>query len=137
MDGGAWQAMVHGVPKSWTQLSDFTLVFLPGKFHRGAWWATSMGSQRVLVLEHKQDLSIIVYGYKLSVLWYPHCTTSSDFTSIQVSLLSQSLNITILSILRFPFYLKDVIWPVLKVCLLATNSSSFHLSENVLFALLS
>ena len=24
MDGGAWQAIVHGVPKSWTQLSDFT-----------------------------------------------------------------------------------------------------------------
>ena len=24
MDGGAWQATVHGVTKSWTQLSDFT-----------------------------------------------------------------------------------------------------------------
>ena len=24
MDGGAWQATVHGVAKSWTQLSDFT-----------------------------------------------------------------------------------------------------------------
>ena len=23
MDRGAWQAAVHGVPKSWTQLSDF------------------------------------------------------------------------------------------------------------------
>jgi len=23
MDGGAWQATVHGVAKSWTQLSDF------------------------------------------------------------------------------------------------------------------
>ena len=54
MDGGAWQAIAHGVAKSQTRLSDFTLVFLPGKFHRGAWWATSMGSQRVLVLEHKQ-----------------------------------------------------------------------------------
>ena len=26
MDGGAWQAAVHGVAKSWTQLSDFTFT---------------------------------------------------------------------------------------------------------------
>ena len=24
MDGGAWEAAVHGVAKSWTRLSDFT-----------------------------------------------------------------------------------------------------------------
>ena len=27
MDGGAWSAAVHGVAKSWTRLSDFTLIF--------------------------------------------------------------------------------------------------------------
>ena len=27
MDGGAWWAAVHGVTKSWTRLSDFTLPF--------------------------------------------------------------------------------------------------------------
>ena len=27
MDGGAWQASVHGVAKSWTRLSDFTFTF--------------------------------------------------------------------------------------------------------------
>ena len=27
MDGGAWWAAVHGVTKSWTQLSDFTFHF--------------------------------------------------------------------------------------------------------------
>ena len=27
MDGGAWQAAVHGVAKSWTQLRDFTFTF--------------------------------------------------------------------------------------------------------------
>jgi len=27
MDGGAWWAPVHGVAKSWTRLSDFTLTF--------------------------------------------------------------------------------------------------------------
>ena len=37
MDGGAWWAAVHGVAKSWTQLSNFTFkwqltpVFLPGE----------------------------------------------------------------------------------------------------------
>ena len=30
MDRGAWWAAVHGVAKSWTQLSDFTLTF---QFH--------------------------------------------------------------------------------------------------------
>ena len=27
MDGGAWQAAVHGVAKNQTQLSDFTITF--------------------------------------------------------------------------------------------------------------
>ena len=27
MDRGAWQAVVHGVAKSWTRLSDFTFTF--------------------------------------------------------------------------------------------------------------
>ena len=27
MDGGAWEAAVHGVTESWTQLSDFTFTF--------------------------------------------------------------------------------------------------------------
>ena len=27
MDGGAWWAAVHGVAKSWTQLSDFSFTF--------------------------------------------------------------------------------------------------------------
>ena len=27
MDGGAWLAVVHGVSKSWTRLSDFTFTF--------------------------------------------------------------------------------------------------------------
>ena len=29
MDGGAWWATVHGVAKSWTQLSDFTFTYSP------------------------------------------------------------------------------------------------------------
>ena len=27
MDSGAWEAAVHGVAKSWTQLNDFTFTF--------------------------------------------------------------------------------------------------------------
>ena len=57
MDGGAWGAVVHGVTKSQTRLSDFTStfthwrrkwqptpVFLPGESQdEGAWWAVVYG----------------------------------------------------------------------------------------------
>ena len=33
MDGGAWQAAVHGVVKSRTRLSDFTFTFSLSLFH--------------------------------------------------------------------------------------------------------
>ena len=64
MDGEAWWAAVHGVAKSWTQLSDFTFTFhfpalekemathsivlagrIPGKGEPGG--LPSMGSHRV------------------------------------------------------------------------------------------
>ena len=60
MDGGPWEAAVHGVAKSGTRLSDFTFTFhfpalekemathssvlawrIPGM--RGAWWAAAYG----------------------------------------------------------------------------------------------
>ena len=59
MDGGAWWTAVHGVTKSWTQLSDvfhFTLSCigegngnplqyscLENPRDRGAWWAAVYG----------------------------------------------------------------------------------------------
>ena len=59
MDGGAWWAAVHGITKSWTRMSDFTLlftfmhwrrkwqptpVFLPGESQgQRAWWAAVYG----------------------------------------------------------------------------------------------
>ena len=57
MDGGAWWAGVHGVPKSRTRLSDFTFTFhfhalagnplqcscLENPRDRGAWWAAVYG----------------------------------------------------------------------------------------------
>ena len=64
MDGRAWWAAVHGVMKSWTQVSDFTFTFhfhalekemathssvlawrIPGMGEPG--WLLSMGSHRV------------------------------------------------------------------------------------------
>ena len=33
MDGGAWQAAVHGVIKSQTQLSNFTFTFLAVRYY--------------------------------------------------------------------------------------------------------
>ena len=40
MEGGAWQATVHGVAKSWTRLSDFTFTFTFSGVHRyeRIWW---------------------------------------------------------------------------------------------------
>ena len=61
MDGGAWWAEVHGVSRSWTRLSNFTLFFpfhallwrrkwqptpvscLENPRDRGAWWAAIYG----------------------------------------------------------------------------------------------
>ena len=60
MDGGAWYAVVHGVAKSRTRLSDFTFTFyfhmhwrrkwqptpvscLENPRDRGAWWAAIYG----------------------------------------------------------------------------------------------
>ena len=49
MDGGAWEAAVHGVTKSPTQLIDFAFLSLfqycclGNPTDRGAWWATVHG----------------------------------------------------------------------------------------------
>ena len=49
MDGGAWEAAVHGVAKSQTRLSDliflslFQYCCLGNPMDRGAWWATVHG----------------------------------------------------------------------------------------------
>ena len=59
MDRGAWKAAVHGVSRSRTQLSDFTVFFhfhalekematfqcscLENSWDRGAWWAPAYG----------------------------------------------------------------------------------------------
>ena len=41
MDGGAWRAIVHGVAKSWTQLSDFTIPYnLAQSLQRMNWSCT-------------------------------------------------------------------------------------------------
>ena len=59
MDGGAWWAAVHGVPRSQTRLSDFTFHFhalekematqcscLENPRDGGAWWAAVYGVAR-------------------------------------------------------------------------------------------
>ena len=62
MDGGAWWATVHGVPRSWTRLSEFTFTFhfslsyigegngnplqcscMENPRDGGAWWAAIYG----------------------------------------------------------------------------------------------
>ena len=64
MDGGTWQAAVHGVAKSWARLSDFTFTFhfslscigegngnplqcscLENPRDGGAWWVAAQGGR--------------------------------------------------------------------------------------------
>ena len=37
MDGGAWWGTVHAVAKSWTRLSDFTILLFTGIETRSVW----------------------------------------------------------------------------------------------------
>ena len=49
MDGGAWEAAVHGVTKSRTRLSDFTFTFTLGTQARAVHRLQDCGRQRVLI----------------------------------------------------------------------------------------
>ena len=88
VDGGAWWAAVHGVPKSWTWPSDFTLTFhfhalekemathssvrawrIPGTVEPGG--LLSMGSHRV-----GDDWSDLAAAAAVS--WYPPPTPSKE-----------------------------------------------------------
>ena len=42
MDGGAWQAAVHGVAKSWARLSDFSVTFFTFMHWRRKWQPTPL-----------------------------------------------------------------------------------------------
>ena len=52
MDGGAWWATVHGVAKSWTQLSEFTFTFT---FHFHVLEKEMATHSSVLGLENPRD----------------------------------------------------------------------------------
>ena len=94
MDRGAWEAAVHGVANSWTQLSDFTFTFhfhalekemathsgvlawrIPGTGEPGG--LPSMGSHRVG--HNWSDLAGAVYTY---IYLYEECHVAckADFT---------------------------------------------------------
>ena len=48
MDGGAWQAIVHGVSKSRTGLSDFTFTFF-SFFTTSATWEACMNEEQLII----------------------------------------------------------------------------------------
>ena len=79
-DGGAWWATVHGVAKSWTWLSDFTLLFKElllfkeevcldfNNTSQGRWFYSSKNSQSLwesgfptVFSERRQSLSLILF----------------------------------------------------------------------------
>ena len=51
MDGGAWWAIVHGVAKSQTRLSDFTFTFI-------SIFTLSLGREKRLVLKQQLPLNM-------------------------------------------------------------------------------
>ena len=80
MDEGAWGAAVHGVAKSWTQLSNFTFSFhfplsciaegngnplqcycLENPRDRGAWWAAIYGvaQSRTRLKQHSSSNTLV------------------------------------------------------------------------------
>ena len=92
MDGGAWQAAVHWVAKSQTQLSDFTFTFhfyalekemathssvlawrIPGTGEPGG--LPSMGSQRTGLTTQQQQQ----HSSKASILWHSPSLWSNSF----------------------------------------------------------
>ena len=78
MDGGAWWAAVHGVPKNRTRLSDFTFTFLHWRRkwqpiqcsclenprHGGGWWEAVYGvAQSRTRLKRLSSSSSICYTH--------------------------------------------------------------------------
>ena len=89
---GAWWAVVHGVAKSWTRLSDFTFTFhfhalekemathssvlgLENPRDRGAWWAAVYGvsesrTQLKRLSSNSSSSSRINFGKLTVSTWY-------------------------------------------------------------------
>ena len=56
MDGGAWEAAVHGVAKSWTRLSDFTFNFHFPALEKEMATYSSILAWRILGIEEPSGL---------------------------------------------------------------------------------
>ena len=81
MDGGAWQAAVHGVAMSWIRLSDFTFTFhfhalekemethqcscLENPRDGGAWWAAIYGVTQSQTRLKQLSSSSSMYQFRL------------------------------------------------------------------------
>ena len=66
MDGGAWQATVHGVTKSQTRLSDFTFVHKIIKYSLGGGQAERCGKWKCIcahVFIHSVSLCLLVAAF--------------------------------------------------------------------------
>ena len=112
MDGGAWQATVHGVAKSQTRLSDFTffLQFLLENemathssvlawripMDRGAWWATVYGAAELDTTKQRTYIhtysirNILVYRIQKSLYskwwwWFSHSVVSDSCDPVDCS----------------------------------------------------
>ena len=59
MDGGAWQAAVHGVPQSQTRLSDFTFTFHFHALEKETATHSSVPDRRILGMAETGGLTSI------------------------------------------------------------------------------
>ena len=64
MDRGAWWAAVHGVSKSWTQLSDFTFTFQVHALEKEMATHSGVLAWRILGMEESGGLPSMV-SYKV------------------------------------------------------------------------
>ena len=65
MDGGAWQATVHGIAKSWTRLSNFTTTTT--KFHKSP-----------VIKEISPEYSLERLMLKLKLQYFGHLMQRTD-----------------------------------------------------------
>ena len=66
LDREAWHAAIHGVPNSWTQLSDWTELILYHSF-----WKFMYLQHRIFLLDGFWNFHFLLFFY-LEINWYLH-----------------------------------------------------------------
>ena len=84
MEGGAWQATVHGVAKSWTHLRNFTFIFLNGPEGEALYTGWELKKKKwrggnFLILNHHLPLHPHVFEDSYFSLVWNNCLITSPY----------------------------------------------------------